>query len=317
MVIPVTVLMAVWEAPLGELEQAMDSVLGQTFDEFEFLIIDDGSTNPILEAYLARRAASDNRIRVVGEPHRGLTRSLNRGLELARGALIARQDADDWSEPGRLARQVQRFRENPSLVLCGTDAWTHQQNGLRLWRTRLPNTHASIVRALEQRNPFVHGTAMFSRDAAMAAGGYSAELQCSQDYDFFWRLAEYGSVANIADPLYHYRYSTGSISAEKAEGQTLAHRAAQKLALARKRGEPLDITRALGEARAEMAREGGSTRALLKQADHLMLAGAYGAAARAYFDLLWRHPGSPRAWAKLARLGVFVTVPPMREACFR
>ena len=315
--ISLTVLMAVWNSPLDELEQAVASILKQTFSEFEFLIVDDGSTDPGVRQYLETLAARDGRVRTVRLSHRGLTACLNEGLRRARGVLVARQDADDWSAPERLTRQVQFFCEHPGAVLCGTDAWTHQQTGRKLWRTRLPRTSPEIAAAFTRGNPFVHGSTMFSRQAARAIGGYSEDFKSSQDYDFFWRLSEQGPAVNLGEPLYHYRYSAGSISASKAAEQRAAHRAAQRLAQARSRGVPQDPAAAMAEARREIDREGVAGRALLKQADHLMLAGAYRRAGRAYLDWLRRHPLSPLAWAKLVRLGVFVTVPGAREVCFR
>jgi glycosyltransferase involved in cell wall biosynthesis len=316
-VTPITVLMAVYNPRLDQLERAVDSILLQTFRGFEFLIIDDGSTDPKLVRYLAEREASDSRIRVIREPHRGLTSSLNRGLQLASGELIARQDADDWSERNRLAKQFAYFEENLGTILCGTDAWTHQQNGRRLWRTHLPRSSADILKALQRGNPFVHGSTMFSKRAALELGGYRVELQCSQDYDFFWRMAERGTAANLAEPLYHYRYSGGSISAEKAAEQLLAHRASQKLARQRRQGHAADPCLALDEARRELTPEVRARQALLKQADHWMLAGEYRRAARTYVRLVSKHPANTLAWAKLARLGLFVTLPVWRHLCFR
>ncbi len=314
---PVTVLMAVYDTPVEPLLQAIDSIRSQTLADFEFLIIDDGSTAESTRAYLAGRAAIDGRIRVAWEPHRGLTASLNRGLELAAGTLIARQDADDWSAPERLARQTAYLAAHRETVLAGSAAWTHQQDGRALWRVRKPATHAEILAALPERNPFVHGSVMFRAEAARAAGGYREIFRRSQDYDFFWRLAERHPVANMAEPLYHYRYSTGAVSTARAAEQVASHRAIQKLGAARRRGEPEDPARALAEAQAEVASGAVLHRVLLKQADHRMLAGDYRGAARAYLDLARSHPASPLAWGKLARLGVFRAVPFLREASFR
>ena len=197
-------------------------------------------------AFSHQRAKGDARIRILTEPHRGLTASLNRGLALARGTWIARQDADDWSEPTRLERQVDYFREHPETIVLGTGAWTHQQDGRPLWPLRLPWQHADILRWLPRGNPFVHGSVMFPRAAAVSAGGYREEFRCSQDYDFLWRLAERGNAANLAEPLYHYRYTSGSVSAGRAEEQARAHRAIQLLAASRQRGEPEDIAARAG-----------------------------------------------------------------------
>jgi glycosyltransferase involved in cell wall biosynthesis len=261
----------------------------------------------------------DQRIRVAWEPHSGLTSSLNRGLRLAQGEFIARQDSDDWSEPSRLELQLAHMRSHPAAELCGSNAWTHQQNGRRLWRLRLPQTHVEILVALPKGNPFVHGSTMFRREAATGLGGYREAFACSQDYDLFWRLAELhrDAAANLPQALYHYRYSAGSVSAGRAAEQAVVHRAVARLAKARRHGEPEDIDGALIQARKELAGGAAGVRARLKQADHLMLAGAYGSAFAAYLDLVRMRPADPLAWAKLARLGVFFALPPAREACFR
>ena len=313
----VTALMAVYDTPLDLLERAIDSILAQTFTDFEFLIVDDGS-QPVTQLYLKRRMEMDARVQVVYERHRGLTPSLNRGLQLARGEFIARQDADDWSEPSRLELQLAHMRSNPRTVLCGANAWTHQQNGNPLWLLNLPETHAQILRALPKGNPFVHGSVVFRRDAARALGGYREAFKCSQDYDFFWRLAEQqGEAVNLPQALYHYRYAARSISAERAAEQAAVHQTVTRLAEARGRGEPEDIAGTLAASRKELKAGAAGFRARLKQADHLMLAGAYGRALRTYLDLLRIHPAHLLAWGKLARLGVFFTLPPAREACFR
>jgi hypothetical protein len=313
----VTILMAVYNPPLDMLAQAMDSIEAQTYSAFEFLIVDDGSPGESTRAYLAHRAETDPRIRIAWEPHRGLTASLNRGIDLARGDLIARQDADDWSEPMRLQRQNGYLGTHPEVTVLGSDVWTHQQNGRPLWRLRLPRTHAEIMQALPRGSPFVHGAAMFRTAAARAAGGYREAFSCSQDYDFFWRLAERGIAANLAEPLYHYRFTASSVSAGRATEQAQAHGAIRRLAMARGRGELEDAQSALAEAQAEIMAGSGFYRAQLKQADHCMLAGEYGRAGNAYWRLLLARRTSLLAWSKLLRFGLFRAIPPLREACFR
>lgn len=308
----VTVLMAVYDPQLQMLAQALDSIQRQTFSNFELLIIDDGSRDPDVLRLLRQRAERDARIRIAQEPHRGLTPALNRGLALARGTWIARQDADDWSEPPRLQSQVEYFRTYPQTTVLGTIAWTHQQNGRPLWPMRLPTNHDDILHWLPHGNPFVHGSVMFPRLAAASIGGYREEFRCSQDYDFLWRLAERGFAANLAEPLYHYRYTNSSVSALRTSEQVRTRWAIQRLAEARQRGELQDIAEVLAQAEDAVPLESS-----FKQADHLMLAGKYREAFAAYLKLLGSQPRSPRAWAKLARLGVFTTIPPLRQACFR
>jgi hypothetical protein len=338
----ITVLMAVYDTPLKLLGQAVDSILGQTCGDFEFLIIDDENQDPATADYLFVRARADARIRLVREPHRGLTASLNRGLELARGAWIARQDADDWSSPCRLKCQLEFLTAHPQMALCGSNAWMHQQAGQPLWRTRLPLTHAAIVAAFPRGNPFVHGSTMFARERARTIGGYRQAFSCAQDYDFFWRLAEAGPVANLTEPLYHYRYTAGSVSVSRAVEQDIACQTARSLAARRSaartladRGpenngagggvevqESLEVSEnvmAELEAGGRQVRQtlAGMLRAQLGQADHLLLAGNYRQALQTYLNLAIGHPASARVWAKLARCGVFLAMPPLREACFR
>jgi glycosyltransferase involved in cell wall biosynthesis len=317
MVVPeVSVVMPVYDPPLAMLDHAIQSILSQTLRDFEFLILDDGSPNPKTRLHLDLWAARDPRLRVFHEPHRGLTRTLNRGLRLARAPFIARQDADDWSEGDRLSSQAAYLHAHPEVALAGTDAQLHRADGKLLWRVHLPRTAAEVSEAFFKGNPFVHGSTMYRRELALAVGGYREQLPCSQDYDFFWRLTERAGAVNLDQALYHYRYSAGSVSAQRAADQAHVHRASRTLARARQRGETEDIPAAL-QAAAAVENRSGPLRASLKQADHLMLAGDFQSARKAYLRLLQSHPWSGLAWAKLARLAVFAAVPPAREASFR
>lgn len=308
----VTVLMTVYDPPLNMLRMAVESILTQTFGDFEFLIVNDGGQDPEVRMQLDSCAAEDPRVRLYHEPHRGVTCTSNRGLKLARGEYIARQDADDWSEPDRLAQQVAYLKEHPDVVLTGTDTLSHSADGAPLWRFRLPHTSAELARAMWERNPFVHGSTMFRREKALQVGGYREELPCSADYDLLWRL---GKAVNLEAVLYHYRYAASSISARRATDQSRGYRAVQMLAAARSTGEPEDVLAALAMADEQMLSE--PFRASLKQADHLMLAGDFSGARKAYLNVLQSHPFCGLAWAKIFRFAVFRAIPPVREACFR
>jgi glycosyltransferase involved in cell wall biosynthesis len=311
----VTVLMTVYDPPLNMLNTAIASVLNQTFGNFEFLILNDGSKGEEVRSELDRWASRDARLRVFHEPHRGVPSTSNRGLTIACGEYVARQDSDDWSEPERLARQVSFLEKHPDVALTGTDTLAHRADGSPLWRLRLPHTSADLSRALLGGNPFVHGSTMFRRSHALAIGGYREQFPCSSDYDFLWRLTETGECANLDEVLYHYRFTSGSISARRAADQVQVYLAAQVLAAARRRGEPEDIASALEESGRQIASD--TLRASLKQADHFMLAGDFAGARAAYVHLLRANPGSVLAWAKLFRLGVFTAIPSAREVCFR
>ncbi len=311
----VTVLMPVYMTPEAMLDQAIASILCQTLGNFEFLILNDGSPSERVRRQLEGWARLDTRIRLFHEPHRGVPGTSNRGLALARGEFVARQDADDWSEPDRLARQAAFLREHPEMVVAGTDTLSHQADGAPLWRLRLPHESTELGAAMWSGNPFVHGSVMFHRDRALSIGGYREELPCASDYDFLWRLSETGEAANLEEVLYHYRYTAGSISARRAAEQARVFRAAQALALARRRGDAENIPAAIEEAGRQIGLD--ALRASLKQADHFMLAGDFRGAGRAYCRLLQSHPGSALAWGKILRLAVFAAIPPAREVCFR
>lgn len=307
----VTVLMSVYDTPPALLEQAIASIAAQTCPKIEFLILDDGGKDPSTLSVLEQAAEHWPQIRLCHEPHRGLTATLNRGLALASGELIARQDADDWSEPQRIERQLAFHYRHPGVGLIGTGAFIHRSDGKTLWRVRMPETHSQILDAFPRRNPFFHGSVLFSRDAALELGGYREELLCSQDYDLFWRLAEARGAANLPEPLYHYRYTAGSVSASRALEQARAHSAIRRLAAARREGRMEDPASAL------KACSPDPHAALLRQADCLLLAGEFGAAAKNYLSLLRSRPRSLRTWGKLARLAIFRALPCARELCFR
>jgi glycosyltransferase involved in cell wall biosynthesis len=211
----ISVVLPVYNPPLAALDQAIGSILSQTFRDFELLILNDGSTHDRLRCQLDQWAARDARVRIFEEPHRGLTPTLNRGLLLARGEFIARQDADDWSEADRFSRQIAYLRAHPEVALTGTDAQLHRADGKPLWRLRLPRTPEELSRAFLKGNPFVHGSTLYRRELALAIGGYREQFPCSQDYDFFWRMAERAGAVNLDQALYHYRYSSGAVSAQR------------------------------------------------------------------------------------------------------
>lgn len=311
----VTVLMTVYDPRLDQLQAAVDSVLAQSHPNFEFVIIDDGSRDKTIVAQLDAWVSADPRVRVYHEPHRGIAASANLGIRLAHGEFVARHDSDDWSEPNRLVFQAAYLKSHPEIALAGTDTQGHSADGRPLWRLRLPHTPPELLAELWERNPFVHGSTMFRRQTALDIGGYRDQFPCAGDYDFLWRLTEAGGAVNLDTILYHYRFTNGSISSRRALDQARSHKAAKVLAAWRRRGEVEDVSSAL--AVADRGISSGAFRASLKQADHLMLAGDFSAAAKGYLEMLRTHPMSALAWAKIARLAVFRTIPPAREMCFR
>jgi len=207
----VTVLMAVYN---GEryLREAIESILSQTFQDFEFLIINDGSTDRTREIVLSY---ADPRIRLVdNEGNLGQTRSLNRGLERAQGQFIARQDADDISEPERLARQVAFLEANPELALVGTWATMIDAQGVPIGAEEFPCDCTQIRWCLLFFNPFVHGSVMLRKSAVPGQiGFYNEAITYAQDYELWSRIARSLPVANVGEHLVKLRITPWSMKA--------------------------------------------------------------------------------------------------------
>ena len=208
---PITVLMSVYNAAT-ELGETIQSVLQQSFTDFEFLIINDGSTDSsgqILEYY----AAKDQRIRIITQENTGLTKALNKGLSLAKGSLIARQDSDDHALPHRLQIQYDLFQNNQNLVLAGGNSIDRYQGGFTSeWGAYSADELHEIITL---KTPFPHSTAMYKKHSALKIGGYDERYQTSQDFDFWIRLAARGDVTMCAEPLIIRHVGENSISSKK------------------------------------------------------------------------------------------------------
>jgi glycosyltransferase involved in cell wall biosynthesis len=208
----VTVLMPVFNGA-RHLRSAIDSILAQTFTDFEFLIVNDGSLD---ESRAIAASYPDSRIRIIDhERNLGLSTALNRGLDDARGRLIARQDADDVSMPERLARQVEFLREHGAIALVGTQGRVIDEAGEFVGVVDRPLDEASIRWYGLWDNPFIHTSVMFRPEAVMKAGGFEAEFDpFSQDYALWSRVLMANRVANLAARLIHYRISSSSITGD-------------------------------------------------------------------------------------------------------
>ena len=191
---------------------AVASILDQTFGDFELLAIDDGSEDDSVERI---RAFSDPRIRIESNGRNlGLTRSLNHGLGIARGELIARQDADDSSSPVRLARQVEFLDRHHEVALVGAQGWLVDENGRCLGELLRSREHDSILWELCFDNAFLHTAAVFRRDVVRGElGGYDESYKSGgEDYDLWSRLARKHRVANLGEHLVVRRARGDSIT---------------------------------------------------------------------------------------------------------
>ena len=211
----VTVLMSVYNGQTY-LHEAIKSILNQTFTDFEFLIINDGSSDAsrsIICSY------DDPRIRLIDNPaNLGLTKSLNRGFKLAKGRYVARQDADDVSEPQRLARQVNFMEANPHLALLGTWYRGIDAEGNFAYEVRLPLDQIELQWALLFYCPFVHSSMMLNKELFLQdVGLYNEEYLYAQDHELWLRTSRQHSITNFPDYLVRYRIHPHSMTATHGE----------------------------------------------------------------------------------------------------
>lgn len=215
----VSVLLCVYN---GEpyISAAIESVLQQTFADFELVIINDGSrdrTHEILEEF----AKKDSRVRVMHQENAGLTSALNTGLALCRGRWIARQDDDDISLPQRLEKQVQYLRAHENVGLLGTacDVIDVAGNVLPMQETPLYTTHHELCLELQCRNPFVHTSVMFKRELIQRVGGYSEDYPAAEDYECWLRMSNITQLAQLSEKLVQRRISPQMICKQNSSKQ--------------------------------------------------------------------------------------------------
>lgn len=196
------------------LSEAIDSILLQTFQDWELIIVDDGSTddtNEIIKEYQMR----DKRIKYIkNEDNLGIVKSRNKALENSTGQYIAVLDSDDvWCDENKLARQV-KVLEDDNYVLVGSGVIEIDENGIEKRRYYSPESDEEIRKKILYRNPFAHSSVMFRRDLAVEIGGYR-DFLIGEDYDLFLRLGLKGNIKNINKYIVKYRVHKKNISRQK------------------------------------------------------------------------------------------------------
>jgi glycosyltransferase involved in cell wall biosynthesis len=210
----ISVLMSVFN---GEsfLRESIDSILQQSFTDFEFIIINDYSTDSTLSILTSY---SDYRIKIVNNDFNiGLTKSLNKGLKLALGKYIARIDADDIAYKNRLENQFNFLEKNKEIAILGTQAITNGR--FFYYKTKLPIEDYLIKWNLFFFNPIVHPSVMYRTDIIKSFGGYNEEKLVGQDYDLWTRLFFHAKFANLTEPYIFLRRHKNNITVKNSDKQ--------------------------------------------------------------------------------------------------
>ena len=211
----VSVLMPVLNARADYLREAVESIRGQTFADWELVVVEDPSPN--LSGTMLQQM-NDSRIRhLVNAERTSLAQQLNRGIAESRGELIARMDADDMAAPDRLSAQVEFLRTHPDVTVVGTQIEIIDDDGRPLGYRNYPLGSDAIRDALRRFNALAHPAVMFRKDEISRAGGYRhPEFQGAEDYELWCRLAQAGArFANLPQALLRYRIHGGATKKQR------------------------------------------------------------------------------------------------------
>jgi len=206
----ISVLMSAYNAD-RYISETIESVLNQTYSDFEFIIIDDGSTDRTKEIITGYK---DPRILYFYFENAGLSAALNKGLKISKGKYIARIDADDICYPNRFEKQYKFMEDNPSYAVCGSCTDVIDEVGDYIYTYNdIPTTNEEIQKQFEYKNCIVHSSSFYKRENAISIGGYYEPIkQYFEDFMFFYNIIKTGKAYNFSEPLIKYRVTPGSIS---------------------------------------------------------------------------------------------------------
>lgn len=207
----ISIIMPVYNAD-AFLAQALDSVLVQTYTDFELIAIDDGSSDDSMDI-LKKYAGKDRRIAIIENgTNQGVAASLNRGIVQARGKYLARMDADDEMVDARLSEQIGFLAKHPECVAVGSFMEEINECDEVIGRRRLPIKHEKIYQMMMYAMGMQHPTIMFSRALTPTNFEWYRDIAYAEDLDMLFRLSSYGTFANIPKVLYRYRIHQGNES---------------------------------------------------------------------------------------------------------
>lgn len=275
------------------LAESIESILEETFRDFEFVIVDFGSTDNS-KSIISGFAARDSRVKFHIIPSCGLAEARNAGCLLAQGRYIAIMDADDVSVPNRLLWEVDFMEKHPELgVLGGAVEWINAK-GKPLMIARHPLGDRELQSDLLIHSVLWQPTVLIRRDAFARVGGYRGIFAPAEDYDLWLRIAEHFQIANLEQVVLEYRIHPYQVSLRRRTQQTLGILAAQASASSRRRGKPDPLASAeqitptllveLGVTEARQQRELASD--CRQWIRHMYMAGEYNVALRAAEEIL-------------------------------
>lgn len=209
----VSVLMSVYKEPLEWIEESINSILNQTFSDFEFIIVNDNPTSAELSEFLSEFKNKDSRIKVITNPENlGLTKSLNVGLEQCRGKYIARMDADDISHPKRFEFQCEYLESHPDVIVCGSNVEFFGNKSIFLYNCLFEND-IDIRGQMLTNSGLAHPSVLIRRSILLSNDiRYDENFKSAQDYRLWEQICPYGKFYNINQKLLKYRISGNQIS---------------------------------------------------------------------------------------------------------
>ncbi len=219
----VSVIMSVYNAEQF-LREAVQSILDQTYKGFEFIIVQDGSTDGTMDILAS---FADPRIKIIHQDNIGLTKSLNKAIKISSGEYIARMDADDVSLPKRLEKQVQFLDAHEDVAMCGTQATfleDEPRSGEIQTQFSVPLSHAAIKKSMLFHNPFIHPS-IIMRATVFKKNPYNELYKHMQDYELWTRIVPFHQTANLPDVLLNYRIVTSGIT--RLKKKTLRYKIGQ------------------------------------------------------------------------------------------
>ncbi|MFT6166281.1 MAG: glycosyltransferase involved in cell wall biosynthesis [Vicingaceae bacterium] len=208
---------------------ALNSIINQSYKNLEIFVINDGSTDSSI-AEITSLLETDTRVKLItNEVNLGLIKTLNKGIDLAKGKYIARMDADDFSAPGRIEKQINTFLKNPSCDVLGTNASPMDMEGNFLSNDSFTYLQSETLKlSVLFTQPFFHGSVM-AKTNVLKENHYSEKYKHSEDFELWNRLSSKNyNLANLKDSLYTYRINTDGVSRKFESTQIESHNLASK-----------------------------------------------------------------------------------------